>query len=187
MQGLPLSQDRQWEWLGRNSACSNYCGSSVVQCNCCLVWLCGCAPSCSGLPAPPCHAHDAYNLTAWQTCCCVGSFILHRSVLACNGFQAEHSCVECRKRHALRIGTAPEPSDIVWENLQITTAQRLQRRMFILAVNVVIIFVGASFCACVHAPCQHVMLRSCCRSGLYRSCRGNRVYVRQQLLCTSHP
>lgn len=48
----------------------------------------------------------------------------------------------CRKRHALRIGVAPEPSDIIWENLEITSAQRLQRQVFILLINLIIISVG---------------------------------------------
>ena len=136
-------QDRQWKWLGQHGACIHYYGSRIVESDYCLIWLCGRAPGCSPLPAAPCHAH--HTLTALQMCCCVGFLIiLYRSVLACNGFQAEQFCIPCRKRHALRVGAAPEPSDIVWENLQITTAQRLQRRVFILVVNLIIIFVGVS-------------------------------------------
>ena len=37
---------------------------------------------------------------------------------------------------------APEPSDIIWENLEITSAQRLQRRVFILVLNLIIISIG---------------------------------------------
>ncbi|KAL0041478.1 hypothetical protein WJX79_004916 [Trebouxia sp. C0005] len=47
-----------------------------------------------------------------------------------------------RKRHALRVGPAPEPSDVVWENLEFSVVQRLQRSFFILVLNLLIIFVG---------------------------------------------
>ena len=98
------------------------------------------------------HVTPHRTLTSLQTRCCVVCVIfLHGCVLACNCFQAEWGCIACRKRHALRIGAAPEPSDIVWENLEITTAQRLQRRVFILLVNLIIIFAGVSPCVCVHA------------------------------------
>ncbi|KAL0049982.1 hypothetical protein WJX82_002021 [Trebouxia sp. C0006] len=47
-----------------------------------------------------------------------------------------------RKRHALRVGPAPEPSDVVWENLEFSVMQRLQRSFFILLLNLLIILVG---------------------------------------------
>ena len=136
------------------------------------------------IPLLPCK-HAAVLDVPYSFSCCV---------LDCDGFQAKQCCIACRKRHALRIGAAPEPSDIVWENLEITTAQRLQRRVFILLVNVIIIFAGVSPCACAHAPCQAVGLYFCCRSELHDSCRGtllvyisgsgSRVPFRQRQLCT---
>ncbi len=55
-----------------------------------------------------------------------------------------------RKRHALRVGPAPEPSDVVWENLEFSVMQRLQRSFFILLLNLLIILVGQllPLCAC---------------------------------------
>ena len=48
----------------------------------------------------------------------------------------------CRKRHALLVLAAPEPSDVIWENLEFSGMQRLQRRFIILLLNLFIIFIG---------------------------------------------
>lgn len=49
----------------------------------------------------------------------------------------------------MRVGPAPEPSDVVWENLEFSLMQRLQRRCFILILNLLIIAVGLLLPVCL--------------------------------------
>ena len=48
----------------------------------------------------------------------------------------------CRKRYALKVLPAPEPSDVLWENLECTRWQRMGRRIVIAILNLVIIAIG---------------------------------------------
>lgn len=48
----------------------------------------------------------------------------------------------CRKRYALKVLPAPEPSDVLWENLECTPWQRMGRRIVIAILNLVIIAIG---------------------------------------------
>lgn len=51
-------------------------------------------------------------------------------------------CDTHRKRYALKVLPAPEPSDVLWENLECTRWQRTGRRIIIAILNLVIITIG---------------------------------------------
>ena len=48
----------------------------------------------------------------------------------------------CRKRYALLILEAPEPDDIMWENLEFTWLQRFGLRAIITVATYLLILIG---------------------------------------------